>query len=335
MVYGELSEDLINEYRRVAYYYYRIGLTQEEIAKRMNMSRQRVNRIVSSCIKLGIVKITIDGMENCYLELENQLEKKFHLKEVCIIENENPDDLYDNLGAEAAQCLMRHVKNNSIIGIARGRAVSSLIENLPIVQNKENITVTQLIGNIKEDNSQLGVDNMVYELASKLHAHEEHLYAPIIVGTAELKNAFMEDKVCKNTYSIIKNSDIAIVGIGAAKKQWKYLMSLYSQEDVRQRRWAKKVVGEVCTYFYDENGNEVEPPFRDRIITVSHNDYKSIPIRIGVAGGVEKLDAIRGAVLGGYINVLVTDKKVAEKLLENYFGTENAILKCRIDYKVV
>ena len=299
------------------------------------MSRQRVNRIVSSCIKLGIVKITIDGMENCYLELENQLEKKFHLKEVCIIENENPDDLYDNLGAEAAQCLMRHVKNNSIIGIARGRAVSSLIENLPIVQNKENITVTQLIGNIKEDNSQLGVDNMVYELASKLHAHEEHLYAPIIVGTAELKNAFMEDKVCKNTYSIIKNSDIAIVGIGAAKKQWKYLMSLYSQEDVRQRRWAKKVVGEVCTYFYDENGNEVEPPFRDRIITVSHNDYKSIPIRIGVAGGVEKLDAIRGAVLGGYINVLVTDKKVAEKLLENQFETENAILKCRIDYKVV
>jgi len=73
LVYGELSEDLINEYRRVAYYYYRIGLTQEEIAKRMNMSRQRVNRIVSSCIKLGIVKITIDGMENCYLELENQL----------------------------------------------------------------------------------------------------------------------------------------------------------------------------------------------------------------------------------------------------------------------
>mgnify|MGYP003252901798 FL=1 len=266
---------------------------------------------------MGIVKITIDGMENCYLELENQLEKKFHLKEVCIIENENPDDLYDNLGAEAAQCLMRHVKNNSIIGIARGRAVSSLIENLPIVQNKENITVTQLIGNIKEDNSQLGVDNMVYELASKLHAHEEHLYAPIIVGTAELKNAFMEDKVCKNTYSIIKNSDIAIVGIGAAKKQWKYLMSLYSQEDVRQRRWAKKVVGEVCTYFYDENGNEVEPPFRDRIITVSHNDYKSIPIRIGVAGGGEKLDAIIGAVLGGYINVLVTDKEVAEKLLEN------------------
>ena len=33
MVYGELSEDLINEYRRVAYYYYRIGLTQEEIVE--------------------------------------------------------------------------------------------------------------------------------------------------------------------------------------------------------------------------------------------------------------------------------------------------------------
>ena len=34
-----ITEEQKNEYRRVAYYYYKEGLTQEEIAKRMKMSR--------------------------------------------------------------------------------------------------------------------------------------------------------------------------------------------------------------------------------------------------------------------------------------------------------
>ena len=60
MSFQNLSPDTINEYRRAAYYYYKNHLTQEEIAKRMNMSRQRVNRILSACIKNGIVRISIE-----------------------------------------------------------------------------------------------------------------------------------------------------------------------------------------------------------------------------------------------------------------------------------
>ena len=86
-----ITEEQKNEYRRVAYYYYKEGLTQEEIAKRMKMSRQRVNRIISSCIDLGIVTINIEGLDNSNLELETKLEDKYGLKEVRII-NETADE---------------------------------------------------------------------------------------------------------------------------------------------------------------------------------------------------------------------------------------------------
>ena len=81
-----ITDEQKQEYRRVAYYYYKEGLTQEEIAKRMQMSRQRVNRIVSSCIELGIVTINIEGLDNSNLELETKLEQKYGLKEVRIID---------------------------------------------------------------------------------------------------------------------------------------------------------------------------------------------------------------------------------------------------------
>lgn len=81
----DMSTELLNEYRRVAYYYYKAGLTQEAIAKRMQMSRQRVNRIVSACVKLGIVKISVEGLDQCYLEIETALEQKYGIREVRIV----------------------------------------------------------------------------------------------------------------------------------------------------------------------------------------------------------------------------------------------------------
>lgn len=310
-----MSNELLNEYRRVAYYYYKVGLTQDAIAKKLKISRQRINRIVSACVRLGIVKITIEGLEQCNLELEANLEQKYGLREVRIIDSVNEADLIETLGAEAGNWLKSFVSSGDIIGVTRGRATAKMVENLHVSSlNAENLTVTQLIGSAKESETQMGVDNMVYRLAEKLHAKAEILYAPVIVASDEAKNAYMEDVFCKETYSVMKNCTIAVVGIGTAQSQWKHMVALYDKDDAEQSRWAENVVGEVCTHFYDKDGNEVEPPFRNRIISIALKDYKNIPLRVGIAGGTEKVDAIRAALIGGYINALITDAETAKLL---------------------
>lgn len=310
-----MSNELLNEYRRVAYYYYKVGLTQDAIAKKLKISRQRINRIVSACVRLGIVKITIEGLEQCNLELEANLEQKYDLKEARIIDSVDDANLIETLGTEAANWLKSYVSTGDIIGVTRGRAAAKMVENLHVNSlNAENITVTQLIGSAKESETQMGVDNMVYRLAEKLHAKAEILYAPVIVSSDEAKKAYMEDIFCKETYSVMKNCTIAVVGIGTAQSQWKHMVSLYDKDDAEQSKWAENVVGEVCTHFYDKDGNEVEPPFRNRIISIALKDYKNIPLRVGVAGGTEKVEAIRAALTGGYINVLITDAETAKLL---------------------
>ena len=77
---SNITEALINEYTKIAYYYHKAGFTQEEIANKMNMSRQRVNRILAECIELGIVQIHVVNINENYMDIETSLEKKYNLK---------------------------------------------------------------------------------------------------------------------------------------------------------------------------------------------------------------------------------------------------------------
>ena len=94
------------------------------------------------------------------------------------------------------------------------------------------------------------------------------------------------------------------------------MISLYDRTDIEQSKWTKDVAGEVCTHFFNKDGEEVIPPFGDQIIAIPLEDYHNIPIRIGVAGGPGKTEAIRAALNGGYVNVLITDLQTANKLIK-------------------
>lgn len=312
-----MTAELLNEYRRVAYYYYKVGLTQDEIAKKFKMSRQRVNRILGACIEMGIVKISIEGLEKCNLEIEAALEKKYGIRDVRIVGDTTGMDMIGSLGDASANYLKNSIGQGDVIGITRGRTISAMVEQLSCgIHQEKDITVTQLMGNTKEENREYGVDKMVFLLAEKLKAKEELLYAPVIAGDASAKKVYMQDPFCKITYNIMKSCSVAVVGIGTAHSQWEHMVPLYDKKNAQELKWAESVAGEVCTHFFDKEGNEIVPPFRDRIIAIALKDYKNIPIRIGVAGGKEKAEAIRGAMKGNYINVLITNKETAEILME-------------------
>jgi DNA-binding transcriptional regulator LsrR (DeoR family) len=48
---------------------------------------------------------------------------------------------------------------------------------------------------------------------------------------------------------------------------------------------------------------------------MSLEQLRKVPRVIGIAGGVVKIDAIRGALEGGLISTLITDRLAAERLV--------------------
>ena len=109
--------------------------------------------------------------------------------------------------------------------------------------------------------------------------------------------------------------NIAIVGIGAPVKSSNLVWAGYFGRDGIDSMRRTGAVGEICSVFYDKDGNPVQTPFTDRTIAVPLDTLRNLPYCIGMAASREKVPAIMGALHGHLINVLITDESTATILL--------------------
>jgi DNA-binding transcriptional regulator LsrR (DeoR family) len=75
-------------------------------------------------------------------------------------------------------------------------------------------------------------------------------------------------------------------------------------------------VGDICLRFFDWQGRPVVTPLNDRVISMELEQLKQVKRSVGIAGGPRKINAIRGAINGGWINVLITDQQTAYRLMD-------------------
>jgi DNA-binding transcriptional regulator LsrR (DeoR family) len=108
-----------------------------------------------------------------------------------------------------------------------------------------------------------------------------------------------------------------LVGIGTfpASPLWQASGNALTQEEENELL-SSGAVGEICLRYFDIDGAPMNPAIEERTISIDSASMLRIPRRIGVAGGMRKLAAIRGAISGGWVNVLITDADVARQLLE-------------------
>lgn len=303
-----------NEYAKVAYCYYKLGMTQDDIAKKMTMSRQRVNRILKKCLELGIVKIVIQEYEHQHVELEIKLEALSGLNEI-IIAGSTDGETQESIGAAASSYLERVIKDNDIIGFSRGRALSSLVNYLKPIDRK-NLTVTQLVGGLNAEEAHTNSDYIVRHSSEVLKAKPCFMYAPIILENKLLRDSLMKESFFSRVYDVMKACTIALVGIGDMSSKSAFVQKKYiskAESDILQNKHA---VGEVCTHYFDASGRIIESGLNDRVLAIDLDSFRRIPLRIGVGSGPEKLSAITGAVRGSLINVLITDLETANALSE-------------------
>ena len=73
--------------------------------------------------------------------------------------------------------------------------------------------------------------------------------------------------------------------------------------------------GFICHRFYDAAGVAIHPPIEERIIAITREQLRRVPRTVGISGGPQRLAAIRAALTGRWINVLITDRFTAARLL--------------------
>ena len=121
---------------------------------------------------------------------------------------------------------------------------------------------------------------------------------------------------------------MALVGIGALHPSRLLAQSgnIFSEEELRTLD-ELGAVGDLCLRFFDADGKPVASPFDERVIGVTLDELRRVPRSVGIAGTATKLEAIRGALAGGWINVLITDRFTAERLVAEHVRPAPGIQK--------
>lgn len=309
---------MVNETKfmiKIAYYYYKKGLTQNEIAKKLSMSRQRVNRLLKKSKEDGIVTIQISGYVENYIDMEAELEEKFNIKRVVIVPLMENEDIYENLGEAGANYLTSILKDNQVIGVSWGKTLFNVSQKLPPFTSKNNnVSIVQLVGGMNEAHFNRQSDEITRNIANKIGAIPYFIYAPTFIENSQTKRAFMQEEGIKNVFNMMEKCDIAMLSVGELRKHSSALKKFYLKDaDVEALRKMGSA-GNICLRYFDIKGKVLEYPLHDTIMGIPLETLRKIPEVICVAGGKEKVKAIYGALQSGIIDTLITDYYTAKEI---------------------
>jgi DNA-binding transcriptional regulator LsrR (DeoR family) len=318
MVKRKTYDDRLELLADVAEMYYEEGKNQAEISGYFGITRSAISRILTEARHKGVVEITIHRQLNYNPVLEQALKDRFGLKAAHIINwrnNQRQEMLMNRIGVASAKILEEMLSSNQVIGIAWGYTIANTIEAISTT-DIENIKVVQLVGVLGSSMHTYSGQALVEQLASKVNGEGVYLYTPFIVKDKETARALLQDPSTNKAITLGRNCDVAILGIGSTVPEHcsLYQAGYITLDDLTNLQKAG-AVGDVGGHYFDINGDTANNEFHERMVGISKSDLKNIPVRVGIAGGTLKTEAIYGAIAGGYINVLVSDSKLAENLL--------------------
>jgi len=300
---------------RIAWLYYIEDLTQKEIARRFNMSRVKVTRLLKKAREKGLVEIRIANVRTSHLPLERSLRQEFGLSDAMVIPTSvRPEDLRPALGEAAATYLNLTLQPGALVGLGMGRTLAE-IPNYMRQQEHGTCHFIEMVGGIGRG---LSFDSYKVSslLAERCGGEVEHVYTPVIVETAAARQALLSDPQIRSVLDRAARSDLALVGVGTVDPDSFLFQAGYCDEAGVISLQERGAVGDVLGHFFDINGSPITSPTDDRFIGLSLDELKHIPIVICVAGGPRKVPSIRGALNGGYVNVLITDEDTAYAVLD-------------------
>jgi DNA-binding transcriptional regulator LsrR (DeoR family) len=179
------------------------------------------------------------------------------------------------------------------------------------------VKVVQLVGALGAREQEYDGNVVVQRMAKILMGEAFYLNAPFVVDSIQTAKSLRAHQAIRETLELAKHSDIALFGIGTTSpaEYSSFYRSGYIKPDELERLQFAGAVGDVCGYHFDEAGNICEPGLSERTIAIDREALLAVPVRLAVAGGNQKISALRGALRAGYINVLVTEKQAAEGVL--------------------
>ncbi len=312
---------------KVVEMHYIQGMSQVEISQRLGVSRTTVSRTLAQARQRRYIEFKVNYPDTVTPGSESNLEQKFGLKEAVVVTEKSDSDMDQEIAFFASDYLFRVMKNHMTLAYASGRALKNLADcmkndvRLKFLELSD-VKVVPLIATYNAAENVSMKHRMAYSnysmdlIAQLLEGRVYHLLMPPIVSSKQIRDDFFQEPSIREIVSRIERADVAVVGIGTLQEESAGIYANMIGMEEFDRLSKKGGVSEFLLHVIDKDGQIVDDEYEYHVSSINLEKFKKIPIRIGVAYGMEKKEAILASLRGGLINVLITDEHVAEYLAE-------------------
>jgi deoxyribonucleoside regulator len=315
MARKNLSATLLIEAARL---YYEHQLSQQVISRKLGVSRPTVSRLLQQARDKGIVKIEIIDPQELGTKLEKKLTARFHLKKVVIVPNDTVDSniIKQRLGKAAVLFVDKLINEGSVLGISWGTTMQEIARQ---VQKRllNDMVVVQLNGGVSRAEFDTHASEIAKAIGENYRAIPYLMPLPAIVDSSELKLAILSDRNIARTLELGKRAEIALFTVGSFGFNSVLVRADYFEPDEVDSLLHAGAVGDICSRILNKNGQVCSPELNARTIGIELEDLRRKPYSIAVAGGKDKLSAIRAGLKGKWFNCLITDEWIAAELLKD------------------
>jgi DNA-binding transcriptional regulator LsrR (DeoR family) len=298
--------------------YYVDGLSQEQIAHQLSMTRSNVSRVLRAARDSGVVEIRIRDFEGRDGQLEEALARQFGLGLVAVAAGDETADTAQRVGELGAEVILDELSGASIAAVSWGTTVQAVVAALPQMHFPD-LQIVQLVGGLVSFDARATAHDVVRDLAHRLDSRYRYLNSPAVFDSPEALRQLVKETSVSETLAMARKAELALVGIGSpySGSSATLIRLLNLGTDDMAELWSANPVGDVCGRYYDLRGRPLDcPGLRDRILAISLEDLAAIPSVVGVAWGAEKGPAVLGALRGGLLDVLVCDEALARAVLD-------------------
>lgn len=303
---------------KVASMYYEQDLTQNKIAELLDISRVKVYRLLKEARETEVVKILIDYPIKRSSELEDDLKHRFGLDHVLVLQTTATDPvlLLRQIGQLAARYLEAILIDDATMSICFGSTTYEVI-NAIRTDFQANIKVIQATGSLSYALKEYDSSALTRQLAQKLGGEALYLSSPLLADNAEAATIIRNQAVVGRTLDQVRAADIALIGIGDLNPETSgFVRAGVADRDLLESYRANGAIGDMAWQIFDANGHLYPCEINERIIGITLDELRMIPMTIAVAVGTQKAQAIFGALKTDAINVLCTDHETAQEILD-------------------
>ncbi len=306
----------LDDAARAGWLYYVAGNTQDEIARKLGVSRQSAQRLVAMAVSEKLVKVRLDHPIGHCMDLAGALKETFGL-DYCEVVPSDPDapELTTGVAIAAAAELERLLKSDEerIIALGTGRALKTTVEQLPRMNCPQHRIVSRL-GNMMSDGSATPY-NATIQLADRIGAKQYPYPLPVLATNREEVQILHAQEAVKNTISLCARADLTLVGIGNIGATAPVYKDGFLTKTELESLESRGAAGEITSWIYDDDGAIMDCEFNSRVASAPM-DAAGDRRMIAVAVGKHKARAIRAALVGRHINGLITAELTAQTILD-------------------